>query len=101
MYIIVGKEKAEEVAKSMLVLELETLEKDGEKLEAFCVVPADKIDIKEISTMQYYVQLHIDMIDRLKKNEIPFVLSAIEYLKGQWGGELDTFYLHLEEKYKK
>lgn len=100
MYIIVGREKAEEVAKNMLVLELETLEKDGNEITSFCVVPADKIDIKEIAKLQYYVQLHKDMIDRLNKKEILFVLSAIDYLKGQFGGELDTFYLHLEEKYK-
>jgi len=100
MNIIIGKDAAEQLADKMLVLELETLEKDGKTITAYCVVPGDKIDIKEMSDLKYYKQLHEDMIDRLNKGENAFVLSAIEYLKGRFGGELDTFYLHLEEKLK-
>lgn len=100
MNIIIGKEAAEQIGNKMLVLELETLEKDGKTITAYCVVPGDKIDIKEMANLKYFKQLHEDMIDRLHKGENAFVLSAIEYLKGQFGGELDTFYLHLEEKLK-
>lgn len=101
MNIIIGKEAADKLADKMLVLELETLEKDGKIITAYCVVPGDKIDIKEMPNLKYYKQLHEDMIDRLNKGENEFVLSAIEYLKGNFGGELDTFYLHLEEKLKR
>jgi hypothetical protein len=100
MNIIIGKEAAEQLSDKMIVLELETLEKDGKQITAYCVVPGDKIDIKEMANLKYYKQLHEDMIDRLNKGETKFVRSAIEYLKGSFGGELDTFYLHLEDKFK-
>lgn len=97
MNIIVGTDQAESMLKAgMLVLELETLEDKGGT--AYCVVPADKIHPSELSELAQFIQLHKDMVAGLNRGENPYVLSAIEHLKGKFGGELDTFYLYIEQK---
>ena len=42
MNIIIGKEIAEELGKKYTVLPLEQLEREGQIIDAFCVIPDDK-----------------------------------------------------------
>ena len=48
MQIIFGRENAEELRNKYTVLDLETVEKEGQEVEVFCVMPGDKVGITEM-----------------------------------------------------
>jgi hypothetical protein len=90
MQIIVGKENAEKLKERYTLLELETFQ-NGQT--AYCV-----LENFVISDITQYLDLHQNMINALNRNENKFVLDSIEFLRGQFRGELDSFYDHIQEK---
>lgn len=99
MNIILGKERADELRERFTVLELDTFDHaDGLQIPAFCVVPADKIPLTEMPSLEQYRVLHANMIAEYRKGNRKFCEDAIEHLYGKFGGELDSFYDHVLEK---
>ena len=93
MEIIFGRENAEELRKKYTVLDLEEIAvEDGRMLEVFCLIPADKIKLQDISTLSRWTIVHNEFLAGYKKKEYDFCRQCIEHLKGQFGGEVDTFY---------
>jgi hypothetical protein len=92
MNIIFGRENAEELRQKYTVLDLETVEKDGVSLEVFCLIPADKIGIPDMPQLENWVKLHHEFLEGYKKKEYNYCRQCIEHLRGQFGGEVDTFY---------
>ena len=92
MNIIFGRENAEELRQKYTVLDLETVEKDGVSLEVFCLIPADKIGIPDKPQLENWVKLHHEFLEGYKKKEYNYCRQCIEHLRGQFGGEVDTFY---------
>lgn len=92
MEIIFGKQNAEKLREKYTVLDLETLEIDGQPLEVFCLIPADKISLGDLPQLEQWVKLHNDFLDGYKKKEYEYCKQCIEYLMGKFGGEVDTFY---------
>ena len=92
MEIIFGRENAEKLREKYTVLDLETVEKDGVSLEVFCLIPADKISLGDLPTLEQWVNLHHDFLKGYHKNEYDYCRQCIEHLTGKFGGEVDTFY---------
>lgn len=99
MNIILGRERADALRERFTVLELENFEHpDGMLIEAFCVVPAEKIPLAELATLDQWINLHGSFIAEMKKGNVNFCTQAIEHLRGKFGGEMDTFYDHMMSK---
>lgn len=99
MQIIFGRKVADEIKQRYTVLELETLEvRDGEKLEAFCVVSADRIPMEEMPDLEQYIRLHGEYIYALNRKNYRICNDLHKHLYGRFGGELDTFYDEIQRR---
>ncbi len=92
MEIIFGRENAIKLREKYTVLDLETVEKDGVSLEVFCLIPADKISLGDLPTLEQYTNLHAEFLAGYAKKEYDYCRQCIEHLTGKFGGEVDTFY---------
>ena len=92
MQVIFNRETAKELSERYTVLELETFEVNGKFVETFCVIPAEKIALTEISTMEHTVKLHNQFLDGLRRKDYKFCMDLYIHLIGKFGGELDSFY---------
>jgi hypothetical protein len=99
MEIIFSREVAEGLRERYTVLELETFDVEGQQLETFCVVPAEKL-MMEMGQLVYNVAAHNQLIQSLKENNNDIVVELSTALKGKFGGELDSFYDILIERLK-
>lgn len=101
MNIIIGRQRANELREKYTVLELDTIEHtDGMQIEAFCVVPAEKIPLTELPNLEQWTALHENLVKEYRKGNREFCEQAIEHLQGKFGGELDSFYSHIVESLK-
>ena len=93
MEIIFGRENAEMLRERFTVLDLETItDQDGNSMEVFCLIPADKISIGDMPTLSQWVTLHNDFLNGYKTNQYTYCRQCIEHLMGKFGGEVDSFY---------
>lgn len=92
MQLIFGKDAANQLRDRYTVLELETFDVDGKLLEVFCVVPAEKIALTEITTIEHITKLHNDFVEALKRKEYKLCKDLYIHLIGRFAGELDSFY---------
>jgi len=92
MDIIFGRENAEKLREKYTVLDLETVEKDGQSIEVFCLLSAEKIGFNELPTLDKWVQLHNDLLHGFNTKQYSYCKDAIGHLKGKFAGELDSFY---------
>lgn len=100
MQIIFNRQAAEELRSRYTVLELETFDVEGQQLETFCVVPADKMNLAHLPNLDADIKLHENLIEQLKLKNYQFCLDAIEHLLGKFGGELDSFYTIIQSRAK-
>lgn len=100
MQIIFSKEVAQTLKDRFTVLELETFDVEGQMLETFCVVSADKIPVTEMPELERYMNMHDHLAKSIKQKNWNFCLEAIPYLMGKFGGELDSFYEIILDKAK-
>jgi len=89
MHIIFG-EAVREIPDSYTVLELDTIDTNGTRVTAYCVV--EKIPVFEADQLTTLKQLHHDMITYYKDRKWGPCADALQALKGAWGTELDSFY---------
>lgn len=92
MDIIFNRQVAESLSEKYTVLELEPHLVEGNTLETFCVVSADKIPITETVMLDHWKKLHKEFVQANKDKNGKLCNDLAEYLKGKWGGELDEFY---------
>jgi hypothetical protein len=80
------------------LLELDTLQdiETGKKITAWCVI--DNILFQDLPSLESYKQVHQALICCYKKKEWESCQDGIRLLKGQWNGELDSFYDILEQR---
>lgn len=90
MHIITDSEAAEKLKENYTVLELETFEKNGHRVTAYCVVP--EIPILELPLLDHHKQLHADFIAEYNKGNFKYCEDAVEHLRGKFNGDLDSFY---------
>ncbi len=92
MQLIFGRENADVLRSRYTVLELETLTVNDKTLDVFCVVPAEKIAIGEITTIENTTKLHNDFVQAIKDQDYNLCKNLYIHLVGKFGGELDSFY---------
>jgi len=92
MNVIFGRSNAQELRTRFLVLELETLDAAGIPLECFCIVPPESISERDMPTLGHYTKLHQSFVDNLNAKNYTVCQDLAVHLRGQFGGELDSFY---------
>lgn len=92
MQLIFGRNNAEQLQDRYTVLELETMMIDDKPLEVFCVIPAERIALGEISTIEHSTKLHNDFVTALKDKNYRLCNDLYVHVLGKFGGELDSFY---------
>ena len=97
MQIIFKKEIANQLKDNHVVLELETFVvdmPDGTRdiLEAYCVVPSDKIPLTEMAALDTYKTFHQEFVTAYTEKNYKLCKDLHEHLVGKFGGELDSFY---------
>lgn len=97
MQIVYQKAVADQLKDKYTVLELETFDVDMEdgttqKLEAYCVVPSDKIPLVEMASLDAYKTLHAEFVNAYNSKNYQICKDLAEHLTGKFGGELDSFY---------
>jgi hypothetical protein len=92
MQVIFSRVAADQLRERYTVLELETFSVGEDLLEAFCVVPAEKMNLGDLPNLESHIKMHQELIEQLKIKNYQFCADAIEHLMGKFGGELDSFY---------
>lgn len=98
MQLIFGRENAEKLREKYTVLDLEEVEKEGVKIEVFCLIPAEKIGLGQIADLDNWVKLHNDFLNGYHTEQYDYCLQCMEHLRGKFGGEVDTFYDEIERR---
>jgi len=97
MYIIFG-DTAAQIPNGHTVLELDTVRRppDNVAITAYCVI--DKIPLQEFPIAESNKQLHSELLQHYRNQEWDQCGQAIQVLLGKWNGELDSFYINLEQR---
>jgi hypothetical protein len=90
MNIILGSEPAEKLQENYTVLELESFNKDGKEITAYCIV--DQVPIMELPLLEHHKKLHLEFLTEYKKGNYTFCVEAASHLRGKFNGDLDSFY---------
>lgn len=97
MHIIFG-DAINNLPDSFTVLELDTFRSasGNEKQTAWCVV--ENIPLSAFATLDAYKKVHSDLMQAYRDQNWEYCTEAIKGLRGQWNGELDSFYDHLLQR---
>lgn len=96
MFIVHGKEKADQLKEKYTVLELDTIEyPDSGPVTLFTILDTGKLGLDSISSLEQFTTLHADLIKNFKAGDNNYCKEAIGILKGQFGGQIDSFYDHM------
>jgi hypothetical protein len=98
MNIILGRENIEQAREKYTVLELDTLLINGaaDPVTAYCLI--EQVPIDQIAGMDQFRDLHNNLMANYRKRNWKYCEDAIEHLRGQWGGELDSFYIEMSQR---
>lgn len=100
MQVIFGKEQKELLSDKFTLLELDTFMQKGmpEPITVYAVISADDIKLPDLAGMESLSRVHNTMLDEYRKKNWNFCRQAMEHLKGQWNGSLDSFYDVLSDR---
>lgn len=103
MQVIFGEEQKELVGDKFTLLELDTFMQEGmtKPVTCYAVIGADDIKLPDIFGMESLGKVHNTMLQEYKKKNWDFCRQAMEHLKGQWNGSLDSFYDVLSDRISK
>jgi len=98
MNIILGRENIEQAQEKYTVLELDTLLINGaaDPVTAYCLI--EQVPIDQIAGIDRFRDLHNNLMKNYRLRNWKFCEDAIEHLRGQWGGELDSFYTEMSQR---
>lgn len=98
MQIIMGKENAQELEDKYTLFELDTFKfaNSDDPVVAYCVIETPPLD--DMLNLDNIHNLHTKLLENYRKQNWNFCEQALDHLKGSLQGELDTFYLSLEER---
>ena len=89
---IIWEQPTDEMFNKYIILELEPNTIDGAILDTWCVVEADKISMVELTMIDHWKKLHNEFVQANKDGDAKLCIDLMEHLLGKFGGELDTFY---------
>ena len=94
---IIFKSNLDTIDQKYIVLDLDTFRlPDGSIHTACCVV--ENIPIEELPDSEKLKALHGDLITNYGQKNWNLCEQSIKQLMGKWGGELDSFYIALENR---
>jgi hypothetical protein len=96
MFIVWDKNVVEKLQNNYTVLELETFTKDQTEITAYCVL--NEVSVAELPSLENSRKLHDSFVSEYKKGNYKFCVDAVEFLRGKFNGELDSFYDTILEK---
>lgn len=101
MNIIFGAENIPELTEKYTILELDTLRIPGmiKPITAYCVI--ETIGIFNLPRVPELKSLHENLMINYRRKDWKFCEDAIEFLRGFWGGEMDTFYDEIQNRINK
>ncbi len=99
MQMIFNRVAAEELSEKYLVLELEPHIVQDVVLETFCVIESDKIPITEVTLLDHWKKLHREFVQANKEKNGKLCRDLAEHLLGKFGGEVDSFYQIVIDRY--
>ena len=103
MNIIIGKDEADRLSEKYTILPLESMKfKNAPDLPittAYCLI--ENIPTNEMNKVEEHKALHIKFYENYQKGNFNFCTQALEHLKGKWGGEIDSYYVIMEERISK
>lgn len=100
MNVIFGRQHANMLKERYTVLEIVNLLDLEHDYQAYCLIDGSGIPAQELPTLTHYVNLHNTLIENIRRNNIPVVTELARNLHKRWGGELDSFYEAIIERYK-
>ncbi len=89
---IIWEKPTDEMFDKYLILDLEPNVIDGNLLDTWCVVEATKIPLAEVVMLDHWKKLHGDFVQANKDGDSKLCNDLAEHLTGKFGGDLDTFY---------
>ena len=94
MQIVFDRAIAEQLRERYTVLELETfiVKETSMSLTAFCVVPSEKLAFMDLTKLDEQVENHNAFLSALQAKKWDLVITVYDTVRGQFGGELDSFY---------
>ena len=63
---------------------------------AYCLI--EQVPIDQIAGIDQFRDLHNNLMKNYRLRNWKFCEDAIEHLRGQWGGELDSFYTEMSQR---
>lgn len=100
MFIVHGKEKADALKIKYTVLTLDTIKypENKDPVTLYTVIDTGKLSLESMSTLEQFTNLHEKLIESLEKQQWIYCKEAISLLRGQFGGQVDSFYDHVLER---
>jgi len=98
MNIIFGADQIPNLDEKYVVLELDTFRLPGrtEPATAYCVV--ENVGFANLHRVPEFKDLHHNLIANYRQRHWKYCEDAMQYLRGFWGGEMDTFYDELQNR---
>ena len=100
MQIVFDRSAAAQLRERYTVLELETFDvtDTNVKLTAFCVVPVEKLAFMDLSLLETQIENHNAFLTALQNKRWDLILAAYDSVRGQFGGEVDSFYSEIASR---
>jgi len=92
MQIIFDEQAAEQLRAHQTILELETFDIGGVQRTAYCVIPAEKIPLQDLTMLENLRELHTAYVKALAAGDQKLCADIAEHLRGRFSGEMDSFY---------
>lgn len=98
MNIVLGEENIKDLSDRHIVLELDSFLISGspEPVKSFCIV--EKVSLEFFSATEQFQTLHANLVENYRRRQWKYCQDAISHLRGQWCGELDSFYDDLAQR---
>jgi hypothetical protein len=98
MNIIFGADQIPNLDEKYVILELDTFRLPGrtEPATAYCVV--ENVGFANLHRVPEFKDLHHNLIANYRQRNWKYCEDAMQFLRGFWGGEMDTFYDELQNR---
>lgn len=98
MYIIFGEGQATVLRDKYTILELDTVRFVPSNTTATAYAVVENIPIQDLPKLSFQTDLHCNLMENYRKRDWNFCDQAVENLVGCFGGELDTFYIEIQNR---
>ena len=100
--ILFGEETVKNLGDKHTVLELDQIAVKGktEPVAIYTVIDPDIVKLEELPALKNLVDLHVKLRENYVKQNWKFCEDAIDNLMGKFSGELDSYYIIIQDRIK-